>query len=124
MIKVIDELLREWAEWHWRELRGEAVGPMSLDCPLGRAIDSKGVMIPGTRRSGAGCDPRYPETDLVINMLRYDLERLVKMHYLTHPHQHAGNARALGYGAVKSYYRALDEAHRRIRDSLYQRLAA
>lgn len=125
MIKAIDELLQEWAEWHHRTLRGESVGPMGVDCTLGQLIENKGVVIRSTRKGSAGCDPRFPETDLVINMLRYDLERLVKTHYLTHPHEPpATNARSLGYGCRRSYYNALDTAHRCVRDALYERLAA
>tara|TARA_R110002033_G_scaffold169247_1_gene209713 strand:- start:299 stop:673 length:375 start_codon:yes stop_codon:yes gene_type:complete len=124
MIKAIDELLDEWAEEHKRAARGEQVGPQGVKCSLAAAIDSKGVVIPSTRKGGYQGDPRFPVTDLVVNMLRYDLQRLVFEHYLLHPGDYAGNPQRLGYGGSTSYYRALDLAHEHIRDALVQRLAA
>ncbi len=124
MIKAIDELLEEWAEEHKRAARGEQVGPQGVKCSLAAAIDSKGVVIPSTRRGSYQGDPRFPVTDLVVNMLRYDLQRLVYEHYLWRNGSIARMADRLGYGCVASYYNALDTAHHHIRDALAQRLAA
>tara|TARA_R110000764_G_scaffold2641_4_gene11464 strand:+ start:15587 stop:15964 length:378 start_codon:yes stop_codon:yes gene_type:complete len=125
LIKAIDELLEHWAEEHRRSIRGEPVGPQGVKCSLAAAIDSKGVVIPSTRKGGYQGDPRFPVTDLVVNMLRYDLQRLVYEHYLLHPGESAfRHAERLGYGCPRSYYRALDLAHEHIRDALSQRLAA
>lgn len=125
MIKAIDELLEEWAEEHKRAARGEQFGPQGVKCSLAAAIDSKGVVIPSTRKGGYQGDPRFPVTDLVVNMLRYDLQRLVFEHYLLHPGDSAlRHADRLGYGCSRSYYRALDLAHEHIRYALAQRLAA
>lgn len=124
MIDAIDELLHEWAEEHRRLLRGEAVGPQAVKCSLAAAIDSKGVVIPSTRRGSYQGDPRFPVTELVVSMLRYDLQRVVQHHYLLYPGRYTGNARDLGYGCVRTYYRALDTAHEHIRAALHERLAA
>ncbi|MEH6564628.1 MAG: hypothetical protein V7756_04805 [Halopseudomonas sp.] len=124
MIKAIDELLQAWAEEHRRAARGEPIGPQAVKCSLAAAIDSKGVVIPSTRKGGYQGDPRFPVTDLVVNMLRYDLWRIVYEHYLRHPGDYLGNVQRLGYGGRTSYYRALDLAHEHIRDALAQRMAA
>lgn len=123
MIDVIDELLHEWAEEHRRLLRGEAVGPQAVKCSLAAAIDSKGVVIPSTRRGGYQGDPRFPVTELVVSMLRYDLQRVVQHHYLLYPGDYLTSARRLGYGRA-TYYRALDTAHEHIRAAMHERLAA
>mgnify|MGYP001351087419 CR=1 FL=1 len=123
MIDAIDELLHEWAEEHRRLLRGEAVGPQAVKCSLAAAIDSKGVVIPSTRRGSYQGDPRFPVTELVVSMLRYDLQRVVQHHYLLYPGDYLTSARRLGYGRA-TYYRALDTAHEHIRAALHERLAA
>lgn len=124
MIKAIDELLHAWAEERRRLAIQEEMGPGEIRCSLGAAIDAKGVMIPSTRHQSYTGDPRFPVTELLVNQLRYDLQRVVYEHYLLHPSAHANNARHLGYGCVKSYYNALDTAHRRLREALAERLAA
>tara|TARA_Y100000034_G_scaffold105516_1_gene132914 strand:+ start:104 stop:475 length:372 start_codon:yes stop_codon:yes gene_type:complete len=123
LIDAIDELLHEWAEEHRRLLRGEAVGPQAVKCSLAAAIDSKGVVIPSTRRGSYQGDPRFPVTELVVSMLRYDLQRVVQHHYLLYPGDYLTSARRLGYGRA-TYYRALDTAHEHIRAALHERLAA
>lgn len=123
MIDAIDLLLQEWAEEHRRLQRGELVGPQAVKCSLAAAIDSKGVVIPSTRRGSYQGDPRFPVTELVVSMLRYDLQRVVHHHYLLYPGDHLGSARQLGYGRA-TYYRALDTAHEHIRAALHERLAA
>ena len=123
MIDAIDELLHEWAEEHRRLLRGEAVGPQAVKCSLAAAIDSKGVVIPSTRRGSYQGDPRFPVTELVVSMLRYDLQRVVQHHYLLYPGDYLTSVRRLGYGRA-TYYRALDTAHEHIRAALHERLAA
>lgn len=124
MIKPIDDLLVAWAEVHRMLLRGEPVGPLGVKCSLAAAIDSKGVVIPATTRGGYQGDPHFPITELAVNQLRYDLQRVVQEHYLLHPGEYASNARLLGYGCTRSYYNALDTAHQHIRHALSQRLAA
>lgn len=124
MIKAIDELLTAWAEEKHRIEVGDPIGPMGVKCSLAAAIDSKGVVIPSTRRGSYQGDPRFPVTELVVNMLRYDLQRVVYEHYLLHPGEYLNNALSLGYGGKDSYYRALGVAHEHLRLSLSQRLAA
>lgn len=124
MNKAIDELLTAWAEEKRRIEVGDPIGPMGVKCSLAAAIDSKGVVIPSTRRGSYQGDPRFPVTELVVNMLRYDLQRVVYEHYLVHPGEYDSNARELGYGCTRSYYNALDTAHQHVRQSLSQRLAA
>ncbi|PKM30217.1 MAG: hypothetical protein CVV07_07310 [Gammaproteobacteria bacterium HGW-Gammaproteobacteria-11] len=124
MIKPIDDLLLSWAETQRMLLRGEPIGPQAVKCSLAAAIDSKGVVIPATTRGGCQGDPYFPVTDLVVNQLREDLRRVVYEHYLLHPGAYANNARALGYGCVRSYYNALDTAHEHVRQALSVRLAA
>tara|TARA_R110001592_G_scaffold65634_2_gene201216 strand:+ start:7573 stop:7947 length:375 start_codon:yes stop_codon:yes gene_type:complete len=124
LIKPIDDLLVAWAEERMRIEVGDPIGPMAVKCSLAAAIDSKGVVIPSTRRGSYQGDPRFPVTELVVNQLRYDLERIVYEHYLHSPGEAASNARRLGYGCTASYYNALDTAHHHVRHALSERLAA
>ncbi|TBW12642.1 hypothetical protein E0E50_03075 [Azotobacter chroococcum subsp. isscasi] len=123
MIKEIDELLHAWAKQ--RAIRESFPGPGNVRCTIGTLIDSQGVVIPATKRSRGLDDPRFPVTELIVNALRHDLNRLVYEHYLRNPlSTPTQKARALGYSGTSAYYRALGTAHEHVRAALVKRRAA
>lgn len=122
MISEVDDLLLAWAEEHRRR---EATGPGGVRCPIAALMDNKGVMARSGKRSVVLGDELFPVTDLIVNALRYDLQRLVHEHYRLNPlSTPAQKAEALGYGGTSSYYRALDTAHRELLVALAERRVA
>ena len=123
MIKEIDALLQHWAEQ--KAQREGLGGPNAVRCTLGLILDCQGMVIPSTRRTQGFDDARFPVTELIVNALRYDLNRLVYEHYLLNPiSSPAQKARALGYSGTSAYYRALGTAHEQVRAALGERRKA
>ncbi|MGV6473490.1 PA0613 family protein [Azotobacter vinelandii] len=120
MIKVIDDLLRQWAVWRLAPGSGLEGGSGSM---LGAFAENRGVLIRST--AGARCPlDRIADIELIYTThLSADLRRLMRLHYVEQNLPDDYRWRAAKCSRAQ-YYRRLDLLHAAIAELLVNRRAA
>lgn len=120
MIKVIDDLLRQWAVWRLSPGSGLEGGADSM---LGRLAENGGMLIRST--AGARCPlDRIADIELIYTThLPADMCRLMRLHYVEQNMPDDYKWRAVKCSRAQ-FYRRLDLLHASIAELLVNRHAA